>query len=164
MPLRELRWQDLIPVSKLLAAAFEDEAAFGEMMHPYRKEYPDDMYLYFLRELRVDYYQGPAHRFLVTYKTEEGKERITGYAYWKRRRTTNSKPGLYNRAMMKTMETYNYLENFIYPNRAMEPSKANLFELTAPFTEHFWSGSRAEVWYLSHMGVDPAYQKQGYGR
>lgn len=32
------------------------------------------------------------------------------------------------------------------------------------FTKHLWSGRRGTGWYLNFLGVDPAYQRQGYGR
>lgn len=30
--------------------------------------------------------------------------------------------------------------------------------------KHLWSGPRSTGWYLNFLAVDPAYQKQGYGR
>ena len=32
------------------------------------------------------------------------------------------------------------------------------------YTKHLWSGERDTGWYLNFLAVDPAYQKQGYGR
>ena len=32
------------------------------------------------------------------------------------------------------------------------------------YIKHLWSGKREAGWYLNYLAVDPAYQKQGYGR
>ena len=32
------------------------------------------------------------------------------------------------------------------------------------YNKHIWSGKRETGWYLNFLGVDPAYQNQGYGR
>ena len=33
-----------------------------------------------------------------------------------------------------------------------------------PYTEHYFTGTRAETWYLAAIGVDPTHEKRGYGR
>ncbi|KAK3719681.1 hypothetical protein LTR37_004218 [Vermiconidia calcicola] len=166
MAIREATWEDILPASKLLAKAFKDEPAFGDYIHPYRDEYPDDPYLFFLRFLRVEYYRRPDHVMIVSYTADESgkEERITGLAYWIRKRAVEIKPSLYNRAMIKAMESYNYLESFAYPNRAAEPSRVNVMDRVEPFQKHHWSGTRADSWYLAILGVDPACGKRGYGR
>ena len=166
MPLREATWGDLLPASKFLAAAFRGDSLFTECIHPYIDKYPDDMYLFFLRELRLDFYAGPDHHLVVTYKVDEdGSETcITGLAHWIRKRPDHPSLGLYNQTMAKAIGAFNYLESFIWPNRAMEPSRADILDRTMPFTEHHWSGTRSESWYLALIGVDPAHEKQGYGR
>lgn len=51
----------------------------------------------------------------------------------------------------------------IWPNRAGDPNKIDLFERTAPFHQHLWSGDREESWYLEVLGVHPDYQGRGIG-
>ena len=163
MPVREATWTDLLPASHILAAAFKDSELFGQYMHPYSKQYPDDMYLFFLHQLRCDYYSGPDHRLVVTYKDTLDVS-PTGVAHWMRKRAKPQSPNLYEKAMLKATQAYNYAESFAYPNRAAEPKKLRVLESMEPFTKHHWSGTRAESWYLSLIGVDPAAERRGYGK
>lgn len=51
----------------------------------------------------------------------------------------------------------------IWPNRAADPDKVDLFAQAAPFTEQLWSGEREDSWYLEVLGVHPDYQGRGIG-
>ena len=166
MPLRRATYADLLPASKLLAVAFKDGTLLGAYLHPYRDKYPDDMYLFFLNCLRLDYCKGPDVHIIVTYKVDSsGKEEcITGLADWSRKRGGKSTPNLYNRTLVKAMTSYIYLESFIYPNRALAPERENSLEDLDRFIGHHWTGTRGETWYLALIAVDPAHEKQGYGR
>lgn len=165
MPLRAATYADLLPASKILSAAFFNEDFFGQTVHPHRHEYPDDMYLFFLRNLREDYLGGPNEHLIVTYKADvSGKEEcITGFAHWQRKRKSKGVP-LTAKAAVKVVQAYNYAESLIWPNRAANPSKVDVLPRSAPFVDHHWTGSRADSWYLSLIGVDPKAEKQGYGR
>jgi hypothetical protein len=55
MSIRNATYEDLLPASKVLAAAFKNEGLFGGLFHPHRNEFPDDMHLFFLQKLRVDW-------------------------------------------------------------------------------------------------------------
>ncbi len=59
---------------------------------------------------------------------------------------------------------YNYLESLILPDRAAEPERQNILTRAFPYAKHHWTGTRAEVWYLNVVGVDPAFEGQGIGR
>lgn len=52
----------------------------------------------------------------------------------------------------------------MWPNRAADPSKANVLEESKPLTEHYWSGSREQNWYLDILAVHPESQGKMYGR
>lgn len=39
-----------------------------------------------------------------------------------------------------------------------------MFERASVFTEHYWTGARAETWYLDLLMVDPSHQRKGLGR
>ncbi|KAK4504752.1 hypothetical protein PRZ48_002714 [Zasmidium cellare] len=161
---RPATYADLVPAAKCLARAFKDEPMHGDVLHPHRKEYPDDMYLFFLHNLRIQYVSGPdVHLHVSTTTDSTGKEVITGLSQWRRLR---AKPhqSLYTATMVKAMQRYNSLESLIYPNRALDPSKVSILGEMWPFMAHHWTGTRAEVWDLSTLGVDPAYSKQGIGR
>lgn len=162
MPIRPATYGDLVPASKLLAKAFNDEETIGGYIHPHRSEHPDEMYLFFLRALRTSYYRGGDDHLMVAIGERTGQ--VTGLAHWRRMRKDEVKPSLYTKSLVKSVEAYNYLESFIHPNRAADPSRTNLIAIIEPFIEHHWSGRRAESWYLALLGVDPACEKQGDGR
>lgn len=162
--IRPANYSDLVPASKCLAAAFKEEPMHGPYLHPHRNEYPDDMYLFFLYNLRIQYVSGPDVKLHVSTTTDnKGKEIITGLSQWRRVRA-KPQQSLYRTTMINAMKTYNYLESFVYPNRALNPPKSEVLVQMWPFMAHHWTGTRAEVWDLSTLGVDPAYGKQGIGR
>lgn len=149
-----------------MAAAFADEELFGGVLHPHRRDYPEDMYLFFLRLLRVTYYASPDDHIMLstTSDPQTGAEAIAGVAIWTRKRAVKRYPSLANQAMAKAMQSYNAAEALVWPNRAADPSKADVLDRVEPFTKHHWTGSRAESWYLNLLGVDPAYGGKGAGR
>lgn len=135
-------------------------------MHPHRAQYPDDYYLYFLRSLRLGYVNGPLDFLLVSYTTDAtGKEdRIVGIAHWLRM-TAHAPPKDMSTAMtIRLVKLYNHLESFVYPNRAAEPSRLDILSRTAKYYQHHWTGTRGEVWMLSHIGIDPQFEGKGIGR
>ncbi|CAK3977614.1 hypothetical protein MYCGRDRAFT_49004 [Lecanosticta acicola] len=167
MPVRPATYADLLPASKFLAKAFEDEYLFGEYMHPHRKEYPGDFYLTFLRNfLRIPYVSGAMDAILVSYKeNEQGQEQVTGIAVWKRNSAHPGSKSLFATAKIRAMEWYNnYFEPFLCPNRAIDPSRQSILGDNWPFIQHHWTGSRAEVWDLALLGVDPSQGGQGFGK
>ena len=167
MPHRPAVYADLLPASKLLAAAFHDDYLFGEFIHPHRNEYPDDAYLYYLRWLRETYYSEPGEYLIVTYSTiaETSKEdHITGIAHWIRNYSKPPRASLISQAVVKAISVYNAAEDYIYPNRAIDYSHADVLPLGNPFFEHHWTGTRADSWHLSLLGVHPNAMKRGYGR
>jgi GNAT superfamily N-acetyltransferase len=165
MSIRLATYDDLLPASKAMAAAFEDNDLFDYYMHPKRKDYPEDFYLYFLRQLRIAYVSGPRDKILVAYKPGENGEGeiITGVAHWIRM-TANPSKSLYTLASIRLMHAYNYLESLAYPNRAADPSRLGLLRESAPYFSYRWTGTRGEVWMLSHLAIDPKFEGQGVGR
>lgn len=161
MPLRPATYADLLPASIVMASAFKDEVLFGQALHPHREQYPDDMYLYFLRLLRLAYYSSPDEHIILSTTNDDT---IIGVANWTRKRAVKRKGSLYCQAMAKAMASYNAAEALVYPNRAADPSMADVLERMDPFTKHYWTGSRAESWYLNLLGVDPAHGGKGAGR
>jgi hypothetical protein len=68
-------------MAEVSAAAFMDEELFGELMHPRRKEYPEDFILFFERKYLSHWYD-PAHHFLVGLDKVSGK--VIAVAQWER--------------------------------------------------------------------------------
>jgi predicted N-acetyltransferase YhbS len=54
--------------------------------------------------------------------------------------------------------------SYIWPNRAADPTKANILEETFPFFSNLWSGSRECNWYLDMLATHPDFQGQGIGK
>lgn len=171
MPIRPATWSDLLPASKIMAAAFKDNDLFDKYMHPKLAQYPDDFYLYFLRSLRIGYVSGPNDKILVSYKTDAaGREQaLTGVAHWLRMSsqpgsTAAAPPSLWTSLQLAAVRQYNALEALFYPDRAADSSRLDVLARTARFYAHHWTGTRGEVWMLSHLAVAPECERQGIGR
>jgi predicted N-acetyltransferase YhbS len=57
----------------------------------------------------------------------------------------------------------NRASGYIWPNRAADPTKANILEETFPFFSNLWSGSREQNWYLDMLATHPDFEGQGLG-
>ncbi|KAK3672858.1 hypothetical protein LTR78_007211 [Recurvomyces mirabilis] len=167
MPFRQANLADIHHGAHIMATAFQDGPILGRYLHPYREQHPDGMYLYFLRKLRLAYARGlPDDILLVTYdvNSSDKEQQITGFAHWHRKRAELIPRSLHSTAILQATKAYNYLTSLIWPNLAIEPSRAGLFQQIDPFISHHWAGSRAEVWMLELIAVDPMTGKKGYGR
>ncbi|KAK5743644.1 hypothetical protein LTR17_002551 [Elasticomyces elasticus] len=166
MPIRPLTYPDIPPLALLLASAFKETAITGQFCHPYREQYPEGMYLLFLRHLREEYMKtSPENILLVSYATDTNNQKpvITGFAHWYRKRPSPlpcSRPAYLG---TKAVQTYNYLESLIYPNRAIDPARFAALRSISPFIAHHWTGSRANVWHLELLGVAPEFVGRGIG-
>lgn len=166
MPTRPLTHPDLLPASHLLAAAFHADPIFGAFVHPHRDAHPQDIHLYWLRFLREALYT-PNEHLIITYTepSQPGQEQIvTGLAHWIRNTSAPPQPSWASRAALFAVQKYNAAEEYFYPNRALCPANDALIPQGVPFFAHHWSGSRADSWHLSLLGVDPPYGKRGFGR
>jgi predicted N-acetyltransferase YhbS len=52
----------------------------------------------------------------------------------------------------------------MWPNRAGDPSTANVLHDSFPLIAHYWEGARKENWYLDLLAVHPGSQGNMYGR
>lgn len=165
MSFRPANYADLLPASKVLAAAFKDEALFGGHFHPRRAEFPDDMHLFFLKKLRIDWARSgsPDLHILVSHPADNPSA-ITGVAIWMRKRATPVPDSWMTAATVKAMQATNTTEEIIYQNKAAEFANHNILADSERFMKHHWSGSRAESWYLDLLGVDPKQGGHGYGK
>lgn len=86
--LRQARLDDLAAIAKVWTAAFFDDQVIGELMHPKRKQYPQDLYYFLLRGIREDFWDWRHQLLVVTVKIsdEQGvlKEVVAGAADWRR--------------------------------------------------------------------------------
>jgi hypothetical protein len=81
MIIRTARQSDLRAMAEVAAAAFVDEELFGRLMHPHRKEYPEDFILFFKRKFLRHWYDSN-HYFLVGLHKVSGK--VVAVAEWER--------------------------------------------------------------------------------
>jgi hypothetical protein len=81
MSIREAKYSDLRAMAEAAAAAFMDEELFGELMHPHRKEHPQDFVAYFERRF-LRHWNDPHARFLVGLDEQTGK--VVAVAQWLR--------------------------------------------------------------------------------
>lgn len=82
--LRDARYSELPRVAHVLAQAFWEDNLFGQLIHPHRNEYPDDVDLYWLRRARVNFWDNRRRWLVATDKDKNGKELIIGVAQWER--------------------------------------------------------------------------------
>lgn len=82
--IREPSYGELPEIAHVLSLAFFDDNLFGELIHPHRRVYPDDCDLYWIRRLRVNFWDY-RHKWLVMVeKDAKGREVIAGIAQWTR--------------------------------------------------------------------------------
>jgi GNAT superfamily N-acetyltransferase len=168
MPIRPATFADLLPAAHVCSKAFFDEDLFGKYMHPARASYPGDVYLFFLRSLRVDFFD--ARNVVMVSHVKDQASRITGVAVWVRKGAGGDSMAASQSWLMWFtgrfgIPVYNWLGSLVWPDRAADPSRCDALERGAPFTEHYWkTPERLENWYLGLLGTGPEYQGQGYGK
>ncbi|UKZ61283.1 uncharacterized protein TrAtP1_002550 [Trichoderma atroviride] len=166
--LREAGYSELPRVAHILAKAFWEDNLFGQMIHPHRNEYPDDVDLYWLRRARVNFWD-PRRRWLVaTEKDKSGQEVIVGIAQWERLGDGGKKLERWTldpRNISKPLSSAAMkIHAMVWPNRASDPGVEDIIERSYPHFDSIWSGKRAESWYLEALAVHPDYQGRNIGR
>lgn len=168
MPIRPANFADLLPGAHVCAKAFKDEDLFGERIHPNRSAFPGDMYLFFLRQLRKDYFDG--RTIVMVSHPKDRPSSVTGVAVW-----TRKGPGGDPMAASQSwsawftgrflIPAYNWLGSLIWQNRAADSAMVDILDRAMPFTEHYWKTPEClENWYLALLGTGPEYQGHGYGK
>jgi hypothetical protein len=82
--LRPARLSDLTSIARIWHRAFFDDEIIGEIMHPHREEYPEDVYWFLLRGIRERFWDWRHKFWVVVTKDEFGAETIAGAADWRR--------------------------------------------------------------------------------
>lgn len=81
MAIRKAKRGDLHAMAEVAAAAFMDEELFGDLMHPHRREYPEDFKRYFENKFLGQWYDRKSH-FLVGLDKVSAK--VIAFAVWER--------------------------------------------------------------------------------
>jgi hypothetical protein len=78
--LRTAHITDLPSIARAWTTAFFDDEIIGQIMHPHRTQYPDDVYWFLLRGIRERFWDW-RHRFIVVVTDDES---VVGAADWRR--------------------------------------------------------------------------------
>jgi hypothetical protein len=83
--IRDARFTDLPAISRVMGRAFFDDDLFGDIVHPHRKQYPNDVNLYWGRRAYVNYWNY-RWRFQVAVAKDikTGKEDVVAVSQWER--------------------------------------------------------------------------------
>lgn len=153
---------------KLMLAAFYDDELVGDIMHPHRDQYPEDFTNYFRRKCECNG-KDNSHYAIVSFKVNpDGSETITGFADWVRQREgagchSAKDPGKASGEPPCLGSNESSYVPDVSQNRAADPKQTDIFDRSALFTQHYWSGARAETWYLDLLAVHPDHRRKGYG-
>ncbi|KAL6890074.1 acyl-CoA N-acyltransferase [Trichoderma evansii] len=166
--LRDARYSELPRIAHVLAQAFWEDNLFGQLIHPHRNEYPDDVDLYWLRRARVNFWDYRRRWLVATDKDKSGQEVIVGIAQWERLGDGGKKLDcgyLDPRNISKPLSSVAMkIHALVWPNRASDPIEEDIIERSYPHFDKVWSGKRAESWYLEALAVHPDYQGKHIGR
>lgn len=83
--IRDAYYSDLPEVAPMLSKAYWDNNLMGEILHPNRHKYPGDFDLYWLRQLRLFFWDWRSKFLVAVGKDADGKDVIAGYAHWMRK-------------------------------------------------------------------------------
>ncbi|GAD96877.1 hypothetical protein FG00117.1 [Paecilomyces variotii No. 5] len=168
--IRRAKLKDSQALGSILAAGFIEDDVFGEYLFPHRREHPDDYRLQFARMMRSYMYKR-GHRVRVA--VDSATSRVVGVASWERQgRRPSSKSTtddesrnpvcmLFKRFSIQSLDA---VARIIHPDRSVSVENKRVFDAEVSNYKHYWSGPRAETWYLSFLAVDPDYQGCGVGR
>ncbi|RMY99818.1 hypothetical protein D0862_06964 [Hortaea werneckii] len=142
MMIRPAQRSDLTPAAKVCAKAFFDTELFGEVIHPYRHRYPDDMHLYWLKNFRSGLNRKDNHILVATVsEPQESQHTIVGVAQWIRRRArASSQDQSSSSASSSEQNEAEEEEGELPTNRAADPAKLDVLRRVGPFVDHKWSG------------------------
>ncbi|KAF2855373.1 hypothetical protein T440DRAFT_210386 [Plenodomus tracheiphilus IPT5] len=175
--LRVAKYQDLPAIAAIWTAAFFDDEIIGQLMHPHRKQYPEDVYWFLLRGVREHFWDWRHQHMVVIATTQEKEgrivERVAGAADWRR-----LGPGGCNRELIwadpilsctgnlfaPILRWYHKVSMTAFPNRAADETQSNWLADAVAKSEQHWTGARAECWDLHICGVHPEFQLKGVGK
>lgn len=165
--LRPPHFSEQSRMAAVCTAAFQNDELLAGIFHPHRKQFPKDVELFWLRASQLDWFN-PRHHFVVSTisdKERRSKDLIVGVAHWERLGKgikISWNPLL--PFLGTVMKVWVSISSWIWPNRAADPSKINMFDESWPFISHIWTGDRSDCWNLHFLAVHPSYGGLGIGK
>ncbi|KAH0493327.1 hypothetical protein TgHK011_000001 [Trichoderma gracile] len=148
--LRNARYSELPEVAHVMARAFWDDNLFGDLIHPKRNEYPEDVDLYWLRRARVSFWDSRWRFIVALEKDETGHESIVGIAQWARLGEGNAKPESWYRDYRNLLKPFFSLamtiHAWLWHNRASQSLRGK--ELAGSLYNGDWKELRLMVFML----------------
>ena len=81
---RDARYGDLPAIAAMLSRAFWDDCLLGDLIHPRRYQFPRDSDLWYLRRMRVLFWDYRRRWRIATVRQPDGAEAVIGLAHWER--------------------------------------------------------------------------------
>ncbi|KAF2850849.1 hypothetical protein T440DRAFT_468010 [Plenodomus tracheiphilus IPT5] len=170
--LRPARFADLNSVARIWTAAFFEDEIIGDLMHPNRKDYPEDVYWFLLRGVREHFWNWRHHLIVATIDSTSDKghasETIVGAADWRRLGYGGAKRELAwadpRSLIAPILRCYHRASLVMFPNRAADPTQSAWLDNAVAASAQHWTGTRSECWDLHVCGVHPNFQGKGVGR
>jgi hypothetical protein len=76
---------DIPSIARVMGQAFFDNSLFGDIIHPHRKQFPEDVNLYWLRRAYVDFWNYRWTWLVAVDKNHStGEDVVVGVAQWER--------------------------------------------------------------------------------
>jgi GNAT superfamily N-acetyltransferase len=163
MPVRLATPSDELAIAALCTSAFFNEALFGDVLHPHRHQFPDDVRFFWHARTRQFLSE---HRNTVIVATiyEANAEKIVGMAAWQRQGDDADA-----HKVMREWKDHGLPPLPEVQNRAIDPARRTIMQDAYPYFKHHWDATtngipRCQNWYLNLCAIDPAYQKRGFGQ
>ncbi|KAF2736127.1 hypothetical protein EJ04DRAFT_433613 [Polyplosphaeria fusca] len=159
---------DLPAIARCWYEGFFDDEVIGEIMHPRRSQFPEDVYWFLLRGIRERFWDYRHQFVVVVVREQDGQDRVVGAADWRRLGEGGQARELWamdpRNLVAPALHLYHQTCLRVWPNRAADPNRKSFLSSAVEDSKRFWTGERAECWDLHVCGVHPKYQRRGIGK
>jgi GNAT superfamily N-acetyltransferase len=156
---------ELAQMADIVSKGFLDDDVCGRFMHPKRREFPNDWYFFWVKEIRTRLVD-PAHLIFVRPDAASGK--VAAFCVMKRigeggdKRVTSE--SLAQKCRRLIVEAQNLWCTWTWTDRSADPDAIAKFDNNWDDIAHHFTGPRKECWMIDTLCVHPEFQKKGFGR